>query len=125
MTVSVTGLNVPGKRHALRGLVWISTRNPTREPIQLEEFDYLVVVESGGEQTRWSGRCPHCELPAGKTVSMSIPAVVSHSPTPGRPVARNLLQRPFFDTLRYRFAGLDTSSGGKGRSHHRSVEGAD
>lgn len=82
--VSVTGLNVlalgASDTPSAQLGVDLELENPTREPIQLEQFDYTVVVESGGERDRWSGRWSALRtLPAGKTVSMSIPAVVPYT----------------------------------------------
>ena len=82
--VSVTGLNVlalgASDMPSAQLAVDLELENPTPEPIQLEQFDYSVVVESDGERGQWSGSWSALRtLPAGQTVSLSIPAVVPYS----------------------------------------------
>ncbi|MEE2681514.1 MAG: hypothetical protein VX641_03990 [Planctomycetota bacterium] len=82
--VRVTGLSVlaigASDTPAAQLGVDLELRNPTRKPIQLEQFDYTVTVESAGERNRWNGRWSALRtLPADQTVSMTIPAVVPHT----------------------------------------------
>ena len=60
--------------------VEVTLENPTQEPIQLEKYDYQLVVESDGQRERWSGSWSALRtLPAQDTVEMVIPAVVPYT----------------------------------------------
>ena len=82
--VSVTGLDVlavgASDTPSAKLSVNLQLENPTPEPIQLEIYNYTVMVESEGERSRWTGVWSALRtLPAGQTVSMSIPAVVPYT----------------------------------------------
>ena len=58
----------------------LTLENPTQEPIQLEQYDYQVTVESEGQRERWSGSWSALRtLPAGDRVEMVVPAVVPYT----------------------------------------------
>lgn len=60
--------------------VELTLENPTQEPIQLEEYDYQVIVESEGQRERWSGSWSALRtLPSGDNVEMVVPAVVPYT----------------------------------------------
>ena len=53
--------------------------NPTDEPIQLQTFEYTVVVGNSAPRARWQGSWAALQtLPALETVQMKIPAVVEN-----------------------------------------------
>ena len=82
--VSVTGLQVRdvgvSEEPSAKLGVGLRLENPTEKPIQLEVYQYTVVVDSDGDRNRWSGTWSALRtLPAGETVQMSIPAIVPYN----------------------------------------------
>ena len=82
--VNVTGMHVlavgASDSPSVKLGVDIQLQNPTDEPIQLEVYDYTVRVNAEGERSQWSGTWSALRtLPPGKTVDMSIPAVVPYN----------------------------------------------
>ena len=58
----------------------LTLENPTGEPIQLDTYDYSVIVNASEGRSRWSGKWSALRtLPAGRTIEMTIPAVVPYT----------------------------------------------